>query len=245
MRVSVVIPAHNGERFLAEAVASVLAQEQDGLELIVVDDGSTDGTAQVARSLGARCLEQENLGPAAARNAGIEAASGELIAFLDHDDLWPAGSLRALIARLEAEPELDLVMGRIRVEYLPGALPIEIPVDGPDDTLTHVNLGAGLFRRHVFDRVGLFDPAFPHAEDVDWFLRALEQRVPMRIIDAVTLVYRLHGANVTRDQARHQAFVARALRQSLERRRAGGESVAPLPRWLGVDERTIAAGERP
>jgi glycosyltransferase involved in cell wall biosynthesis len=239
MRVSVVIPAFDGERFLADAVASVHAQEYPIHELVVVDDGSTDATASIAGELGARLVAQENQGPAAARNRGIEATTGEAIAFLDCDDLWTPGSLARRVEALEEDAGLQVVLGRHRAEYLPGALLIEFPAD-EDGTLTSVKFSSGVFRREVFDRVGLLDTSFRQAEDVDWFLRALELRVPMLIVDHVSLVYRRHRANVTCDRDLNQACFARALMLSLERRRkAGGGTPVPLPRWADLDERHV------
>jgi glycosyltransferase involved in cell wall biosynthesis len=244
MRVSVVIPVFNGERFLQQAIASVRAQDHPVHEILVVDDGSTDASADVAERLGARILRQHNQGPAAARNAGIEAADGDVIAFLDCDDLWTEGSLGRRLGRLDQDPELQVVLGRYRVEYLPGALLIEYPTDEADGSLTHVKLGTGVFRREAFDRVGLLDTSFQQAEDVDWFLRALELGVPILIVDCVTTVYRRHASNVTSDQVENQACVARALRQSLERRRARGGPIAPLPSWSSLDERNLGRAGR-
>jgi glycosyltransferase involved in cell wall biosynthesis len=241
MRVSVVIPAFNGKRFLAEAIASVRAQDRPVDEIVVVDDGSTDGTAELAEELGARVLRQSNAGPAAARNAGIATAAGDVIAFLDCDDLWTEGSLARRLDALERDPALQVVLGRHRVEYLPGAMLVEFPTDEADGTLTSVKFSAGLFRREVFGRVGLLDTSFLQAEDVDWFLRALEQRVRMLIVDHVALVYRRHRANVTCDRERNQTYFARALMRSLERRRREGRGrPAPLPTWSELDERHVA-----
>jgi glycosyltransferase involved in cell wall biosynthesis len=241
VRVSVVIPAFNGERFLADAVASVQAQDYGVHEIVVVDDGSTDGTAELAAQLETRVVRQENQGPAAARNRGIGATTGEVIAFLDCDDLWTPGSLARRMGALEEDAELRVVLGRFTAEYLPGALMIEYPADD-DGSLTSVKFSTGVFRREVFDRVGPLDPSFRQAEDVDWFLRALELRVPMRIVDNVSVVYRRHRANLTCDHDLHQAYFARALRRSLERRRAAGHDVAPLPTWSELDERTAGRG---
>ena len=244
MRVSVVIPAFDGERFLADAVASVRAQECPIHEIVVVDDGSTDGTAELVEELGARVVRQQNEGPAAARNRGIEASDGDVIAFLDCDDVWTDRSLARRLAALERDPELQVVLGRHRVEYLPGALLIEYPAD-EDGSLTSVKFSSGVFRREAFEQVGPLDTSFRQAEDVDWFLRALEQGLPMLIVDHVSLVYRRHRANVTCDRGLNAVYFARALRHSLQRRRQeGGGAPTPLPRWADLDERH-AARSRP
>ena len=117
--VSVVIPVFDAGGRLLEAIVSVERQHYEPLEIVVVDDGSTDDTPAVIASLGTRVrsLRQPNAGPAAARNRGLAAARGELFAFLDADDLWPDGKLQRQVAALEADPDLDLVLGR--VSYLP------------------------------------------------------------------------------------------------------------------------------
>ncbi len=120
--VSVIIPAYNAAQFLREAVASVRAQGYSPIEIVIVDDGSTDNTAETIRSLGEgiRYVRQANAGPAAARNRGLAEARGEWVAFLDGDDLWPADKLRVQAARLEADPSLDVVLGRVQYRHEPG-----------------------------------------------------------------------------------------------------------------------------
>src|SRR5690349_18103068 len=106
-RVSVVVPVRDGERFLAEALGSAAAQTPAAHELLVVDDGSADGSAELAERLGARVLRQAREGQAAARNLGVRAATGELVAFLDADDLWPARSLERRLAAMRAHPSAE------------------------------------------------------------------------------------------------------------------------------------------
>ena len=108
--VSCIVPVFNGERYLAEALDSILAQTYRPVDLIVVDDGSTDGTAQVAAGYGERItyLYQENSGPAAARNKGIDAAQGEFVAFLDADDVWHEEKLARQMVRFDARRELGV-----------------------------------------------------------------------------------------------------------------------------------------
>jgi len=112
-QVSVVIPVYNCEQYLGEAIASVLDQSGSSLELIVADDGSTDGTARVARSFGERVqyLHFQHRGQAATLNSGIERARGELLAFLDSDDRWPANTLSLRMAALARDLSLDMVFG--------------------------------------------------------------------------------------------------------------------------------------
>jgi len=218
--VSVVIPVFNGERSLGEAVESVLDQKYSAIEIIVVDDGSTDGTATVARSLPVRYLHQTNQGPAAARNRGIDHAQGSFIAFADADDLWPAGKLELQLPYLIGDSQIDIVLGRIQ----------QVTVDGPtQDTGFSVNLGSGVMRRSVFERVGLFDETMRYSEDVDWFMRARESGAAIVTIDSVTLFYRQHEQNMTRGKSTSELNVLKALKKSLDRRRERTGSAAALP----------------
>lgn len=220
--VSVVIPVFNGERFLREAVDSVLDQKYSPIEIIVVDDGSTDGAATVARSLPVRYLHQTNQGPAAARNRGIEQAQGSLIAFADADDLWPASKLDLQLPHLIKDPKIDIVLGRIQ----------QVMVDGPtqaQDTGFSVNLGSAVMRKSVFERVGLFDETMRYSEDVDWFMRARESGAAIVTIDAVALLYRQHEQNMTRGKSTSELNVLKALKKSLDRRREQTGSASALP----------------
>src|SRR6266852_2057654 len=114
--VSVVIPAHNSQRYIVATFDSIIAQKHRPLEILVVDDGSTDSTRQIVREYGpeVRLIEQAQRGHPAARNSGIRAAKGEFLAFLDHDDLWTPDKLEHQIACFEHDPALDLVFGQIQ-----------------------------------------------------------------------------------------------------------------------------------
>jgi len=237
--VSVIIPAYNAAQFLREAVASVRAQGYGPIEIVIVDDGSTDNTAETIQSLGEGIcyVRQANAGPAAARNRGLAEARGEWIAFLDADDLWPMDKLRGQAARLEADPLLEVVLGRVQYRHEPGVAKADLRYEGPDDTLVNVHLGSGLYRRTVFDRVGLFNPTLRFSEDHDWFLRARELAVRMTILPQVTLLYRLHGKNMTRTEPTGDYNLLKVLKASLDRRRAaGGGQVCPVPRFADCDE---------
>jgi glycosyltransferase involved in cell wall biosynthesis len=236
--VSVIIPAYNAAHFLPEAVRSIRWQGYQPLEILVVDDGSSDNCAEVAQSLGTdvRYVRQQNAGPSAARNRGLELAQGDFIAFLDADDQWPDEKLSIQLSRLEAEPSLDLVLGRIQYVALNGGAVPEIPFENDDNTVAHVHLGSGLYRRRAFERIGNFDESLRFSEDVDWFLRARENGLNMRILRTTTLIYRLHGQNMTQNIPAVDRSLAIVLKRSIDRRRQGGGRVRPLPGWLSYDE---------
>ena len=230
--VSVIIPVFNAERHLASTLASVARQQP--LEIIVVDDGSTDGSAAIAARAGGpvRYLFQPNAGPPAARNAGLRLARGELVTFLDADDLWSEDCLAVQLGVLARRPDADLVAGRfqwVRDAALPDEAPRLTPLANPRNPLS---LGTALIRRRLFTTVGGLDETLWYNDDVDWYLRARELGVSMVLHEHVVLWYRRHERNITNDVARGQEFYIAALKKSLDRRRARpGLLAAMLPSW--------------
>ena len=236
---SVVIPCYNAARLLSEAVASVRAQQYEPLEILIVDDGSTDATAQMAPGLGpeVRYFRQQNRGPSAARNLGLRQARGELIAPIDADDLWPEGKLELQVSRLLAEPELDLVSGRVRYVELPGGRIPDLQFEGADRILAGIHIGAAVYRRRAFERVGLYDESMRYSEDHDWFLRAREAGLKMLVLADVTLLYRMHGSNMTRHVPNRDQIQTLLMHKSLQRRRRAGSGAGELPPWSTYDEK--------
>jgi glycosyltransferase involved in cell wall biosynthesis len=224
--VSVVVPVYNGERFLGEALDSVLAQDYEPLELIVVDDGSTDRSGSVAQSRPVRYLRRAHEGVSATRNAGIAAAGGELVALIDADDLWPPDALAIQVRHLLGHPETWIVLGQMKIVVEPGTP--RPPWYRPEWESSTVPSTRPLARRNVFERVGGFDPSYRMAEDLEWLVRAHEAGVEREILQDVVLIYRLHGANTTYEQEVAQSYSFRLLREMLARRRAiasGGDGV--------------------
>ena len=226
---SVIIPAYNATATLADTVASVRRQRAGQLEIVIVDDGSTDGTATLVRELGEdiRYIHQSNAGAAAARNTGLAGATGQLIAFLDADDEWPDDSLALRLAALAQHPDWSLVQGRtlaIRADRGPMS-----PAASHGDPWVGPLLGSALIRRPVFEQVGLFDSALQPAEDLDWFVRAREQQVVMGELDEVVLHYRLHGSSLTRGLDPVSKKLLLTLKRSLDRRRAAGSPSGGRP----------------
>lgn len=222
MRTSVVIPVFNGADRLAEAVSSVRAQLGDGDEIVIVDDGSTDGTAELIPSLGGDVVSvrQDHGGVSAARNRGLRLATGDHIAFLDHDDTWAPGRQAALSAALDADPSIDVAMGLVSiVADTPDPASLE---DNPRRATVHRpwHLDALLMRRRVFDRVGPFREDIAQTEDVDWFMRAREAGILYGAVDHVTVFYRLHATNLSRDTGGARGSLLTTLKSALDRRRA-------------------------
>ncbi len=219
--ISVVIPVYNGQAFLREAVDSVVGQGYQNLEILIVDDGSTDRTPDVIAELAVdvRSFTQPNSGAAAARNRGIREAAAELVAFLDVDDLWPEGSLRMLMRHLAEHPELDLVRGWAQVMVHEPSTDTYEHRGCPTESFPDY-IGAALYRKRVFARVGLFDRTLQFAEDVDWYNRARELGIPMQRLDAVTLHVRRHGRNMTHGRTLQELNMLKAFKKHLDRRRA-------------------------
>ncbi len=219
--VSVVMPVHDGERFLGEAIDSVLEQTYDPVEVIVVDDGSRDASAAIARERPVVYLHQPNRGVAAARNAGLAAARGDLIGFLDQDDLWLPHKLEAQVAYLLERPGVDMVISPFEVLLEPGAQPLSWyrPDWGMEVQLV-VQLGALLAWRGAVDRVGSFDTRYAIASDTDWILRARDAGIVLDTALEVCMRYRMHDDNGSRDQERLDAEVRAAYRESVARKRA-------------------------
>ena len=218
--ISVVVPTYNRAAVLSEAIDSIFAQDVEPLEIIVVDDGSTDSTEEVARSYDdrVRYILQPHRGVAAARNAGLAAARGDLFAFLDSDDVWTEGSLAARLEVLATNPSALIVYGAARYRITAKDRGRFANFD-ENATLSFPMVCAMLCRREAFEIVGPFDESFEHSEDVEWIARSKENEVSMLPIDMVVFEYRIHGGNMTLDVKTNQAFLMRALRSSLKRRR--------------------------
>jgi glycosyltransferase involved in cell wall biosynthesis len=222
------VGAYNAERYLGEAIESVFAQTHRPLELIVVDDGSTDGTAEVARSYGDRIafLQQENAGNGAARNAAVRAARGNLLAFLDADDRFTPRKLELQAEPLRADPALDVVFGHVR-EFVSPDLPEEVRgrVRPPAPVQPWAAPNLMLVRREAFERVGPFATDVRVGVTVDWYARALEAGLRSYVHPEVVLERRLHDANNGIREASSRAQYLRVLKASLDRRRAASSDV--------------------
>ena len=218
------IGAYNAAPYLGEAIESVLSQTYRPLELVVVDDGSTDGTNDVARSFGDAVVYeyQPNAGNGAARNRAVRLASGSLFAFLDADDRFLPDKLARQYAALAADPSADVAFGHVREFVSPELTDAErrtIRPSAPQPApWTAPNLM--LIRRTSFERVGPFSETVRVGVTVDWYARALECGLRSVMLSEVVLERRLHLANngIRERDAQHQYL--RVLKSSLDRRRA-------------------------
>jgi len=204
--ISIVIPCYRQAHFLGETIRSVLAQFYRRFEIIVVDDGSPDNTAEVAaRFKGLRYIRQRNLGLSAARNAGLHQSTGEHIVFLDADDRLMPDALETGVDALRAQPECAFVYGFCELIAQDGSLiPTPPPVLIEEDhyrTLFKQNYiwtpGAVMFRRSIFARVKGFDQSFVRGcEDLDLYLRIAKDWT-IHCHGKVILQYRKHQASMS------------------------------------------------
>ncbi|MGD0731343.1 MAG: glycosyltransferase family A protein [Terracidiphilus sp.] len=216
--IAVITPVRNGMPFLREAIECVQAQQYESMEIVVVDDGSKDGSGAFARGTGiCRVLETPGVGPAAARNVGIRATKSDLLMFLDADDLLGHLALQIGVEALLRAPDAGFAQGCIQN--------FTARPDGSIHLLTRpyrfINLGSGLWRRSVFETVGLLDESLWLGEDQDFFMRCWERDIARELVDCVTLYYRRHEGNMTRGLKGVEFGLMGIYRKRIERIRRG------------------------
>jgi glycosyltransferase involved in cell wall biosynthesis len=231
VRLSVCIPAYQAARYLGAAIDSVLAQVDDDTEVVVVDDGSTDGTANVGAAYGGRIrvLRQTHGGIGMAFNTAVAATSGELLTAIDADDLWLAGKTDAQRAAMAADPSLDAVFGHA-VEFVSPDVPPEVRQRWRcNATPAAARLrGTMMLRRSAWDRVGPLPTDLRVGEFVAWYARAVDLGLRTEMLLRVVLARRIHGQNTVLRASEVQADYLRLLKATLDRRRTD-------PAWLRAD----------
>ena len=223
--VSIVVPVYNAEAFLRETLDSVFALDYEPFEVIVVDDGSTDGSAAIAESyLGVRCIRQENRGPSEARNEGILIARGEFVAFVDSDDVVLPDKLSVQVGYLLDHPDVTATLGRQEwITPPPDAVPDL--VWGDLDGIPPLSL---VIRNAALLEVGFFDPALRGPEDTDLLMRLRENGYRFVVLPEVVMRRRYHGGNlVAGNRAAARSF--ELLKAKLDRDRARTQETTPRP----------------
>lgn len=225
--VSVIIPVYNGEAHIAAALESVLTQDVESLEVIVIDDGSTDGSARIAKSYGPRVKyhyqPNRDLGVSAARNKAVSLAEGEYLSFLDADDVWADGKLRLQVEALEEDPELDMVFGVVQQFYSPEMTEEQrAQVRYTNEVIPGYIAGTMLISREAFDRVGPFATTFRVGEFIDWYAKAKDCGLKERMLPEILLSRRIHDNNMGIRDRDHQHDYLHVLKASLNRRRKTG-----------------------
>ncbi len=243
--VSVIIPTYNRASLITQAVDSVLAQSYRAVEIIVVDDGSTDETEAVLARYGhsIRVIHQPNRGRSEARNSGLQAARGDLVAWLDSDNYWHPGKLAAQVDYLESHPDTGLVFTRSEAVNLQGKV---LAIQFPDVKLPHrrdltmallrrrltVDISTVLVRQSVLARTDGFCASLWLSEDVDLLTR-LSQVTHFGCIEAILSAYRIHaGQTVQQVHAREVEAQGRLFLASLLPRLALSPQVA---RWITAE----------
>jgi glycosyltransferase involved in cell wall biosynthesis len=220
--VSVIIPINNCERYIAEAIESVLAQTYKPIEIIVVDDGSTDKSAKIVKQYtpSVQYAYQSHSGIGAARNHGIELAHGNFFSFLDADDTWMKDKLTYQMEAFKRNPGLDMVFGHVINFYCPD-LPehMKNKIFCPSESMPGVSPGTMLIKKESFVRAGAFVTNWQLGEFLDWYIRAKEQGLTSFMVSRVLLRRRLHADNTgIRDRDSRNDYV-RILKAFLDRRR--------------------------
>jgi glycosyltransferase involved in cell wall biosynthesis len=216
--VTIIVPVYNGEKYLRESLESTCAQEFDSYEVIVVDDGSTDSTAEIARSFPVRYLHQENQGQGAAKNTALELARGRFVAFQDHDDVVPPTKLRVQADYLLAHPETGCVLGRNEWIFEDGEPPAWMTRDPIYGDLGGIQPGTAMIRNEDLRKVGGFDVTYRWWHYQNLFVRLREHGVRIEVLTDVVLIRRLHGKNMTLSPPADHPLL-RTMREKVERER--------------------------
>ncbi|MDD2723756.1 MAG: glycosyltransferase family A protein [Methylovulum sp.] len=222
-RVSVIIPCYNAALYLREALDSVLGQTHKCHEIIVIDDGSTDGSAAIVASYGSAVtlIRQQNQGIATTRNEGLKRVQGDLVAFLDADDYWPADSVAARLVRLMASTELEGVFGLIEAFISPELSEAQKQEITEVPAVQAGRVAGGLLvKRQAFEKVGGFNTDLQVGETMDWIARAQEHGIRFGQIPGIVLHRRIHTVNTVRKAQRLQADYLQVLHAAIRRRRA-------------------------
>jgi glycosyltransferase involved in cell wall biosynthesis len=220
--ISIIIPVYNCEQYLEEALESVLNQNFKPLDIIVIDDGSTDRSLSIAESYvpQIRVFQQPNLGAAEARNNGIKNANGDFLAFLDSDDVWLTDKLSSQIELFTENPNLDMVFGGVEQFLSPE---LEQDHNTPTVAIKKHPLGllAGtmLIRKASFLKVGLFNSAWKIGEFIDWYAKAKEQNLSNMVLPKTVLRRRIHTSNLGIRAKGSRSDYIQILKASLDRKR--------------------------
>lgn len=224
-KISVIVPIFNREAYLAETLKSIVTQSVPPDEVIVVDDGSTDGGGAIAQSFPlVRYYYQPNQGAAVARNQGIQLATGDFFAFLDSDDRWMADKLAQQLTTFAANPNLDMVLGHVRQFYSPDLdETARRRIQIPREIMPGYHIGTMLIYRKAFSRVGWFETNLQQGEFVSWYLRAFDADLQIAMLPEVVMERRIHQTNLGRNPDLNRSDYARILKASLDRRRGSGK----------------------
>ena len=218
--VSVIIPVFNGDRFLNQAIESVLNQTYKNFEIIVIDDGSNDNSADIAKSYDNVIYKyQEHGGVSSARNNALSRVKGDFIAFLDADDFYPKDKLEIQVNHLKDNENTDCCIGHVYNFIEPGYY-ISTKIFDHFANKEKIALPSLVAKKHVFDQVGNFNINYIASEDFEWYTRAKELKIQIDILPDLLLNRRIHDTNlsITQKKGTHERRF-RILKESLDRKR--------------------------
>jgi len=226
---SVVVPVYNREKIIADTLQNICDQQYPEVDIIVVNDGSEDRTEEAVLNFtggNVRYFHQNNVGPSQARNRGIINSMSDYIAFLDSDDLWPDNMLQYLVNELHGDDEAEVVKGYAQLAYFNSTSASFSYFGNPRESFPNYITGT-VFRRAVFDRVGLFDKELRFGEDNDWFNRAQEHGVKVKRLNCATVIVRRHSDNMTQGKNLVELNVLRVFKKALDRKRTADSRATP------------------
>lgn len=222
IQISVIITAYNLERYIGESIESVLKQTHTPDEIIVIDDGSTDKTADVVKKFGNQVIyhHQKNGGASSARNAGIKNVSGRLIAFNDGDDLWLPEKLEKQMKLFDDDPELEMAFCYVQNFYSPELTEEQCRKwQAPTGPVKGHLPSAFIVKKKSLSRVGLFNTDIVIGDFMDWYSRAKEMKLRESMLEDVLVRRRIHGNNLTIREKQSQSDYLKVIRASLKRKR--------------------------
>lgn len=223
-KLSVIVCVRNGERFLERCLRSIERQDVAPDDRVLVDGASTDGTLEIARRFPQwRIVPQTGRGIADAYNCGIAAATGDLLAFLSHDDEWTEGSVRVRRDYLLSHSELDFVLARAMSRLERGHRP---PAGFRLELLEREHSGAMetlMAWRRAFEKVGPFDSQYSSGEDLDWLARAKDLGLKAAVVPYLSQIKYVHDANISLHDAKTNANLLRLMHESMRRKKANAE----------------------
>ncbi|HXZ79275.1 MAG TPA: glycosyltransferase family A protein [Terriglobales bacterium] len=222
--ISVIIPVYNAERYIEEAICSVLEQDFRPIEIVCIADGPSDRSLEIAQKYAptVRTYTQANQGAAAARNRGVEMSTGSVLAFLDADDRWTPYKLRLQADALAVDPGLDMVFGQARQlhdgeEWNLGVSQLTC---APGELMAGMIPGTWMVRRDCFSRVGPLRTDYRIGEFIEWYARAIDMGCRATVLPDLLLWRRIHDSNLGVRERKSAPDYARVLKSALDRRRA-------------------------
>ena len=218
--ISVIIPVYNGARYIATALDSVFSQNYNDIEVIVVNDGSTDNSENIIKLYNIRYLKQENMGVAVARNNGIKLSKGEFLAFLDQDDVWLPEKLSLQFNQFINQKNLGYLLSHQILHLENGfAKPHWLKSEQLNQPIIGYLPSTLMVRTEIFKKIGYFNDKFDIGSDSEWFFRAKELNIEMKIMPEVLVKRLIHSSNQSHSVGNSHMELLRIVKQTLTKKR--------------------------